>query len=148
MMWDVKLWPLLTGHELIWSASSFPVRPTKTHLSVQMARYTGHCHCKTVTYEINFKNDETFPRPPSLDFCGDCRRVAGSLFVVLLNSSSLIRRQAGFSYTSHKWHGLLERTNWRCTSRPKTWKGCFAQYAAVNSRFWTWGGRRSKGREE
>ena len=54
------------------------------HLILPMVRYTGHCHCKAVTYEINFKNGETFPRAPSVDFCGDCRRVAGSLLVPIL----------------------------------------------------------------
>jgi hydrogenase maturation factor len=45
-----------------------------------MVRYTGSCHCKTVTYEIVLPNGE-FQEQPEYDFCVDCRRVAGSLMV-------------------------------------------------------------------
>jgi hypothetical protein len=45
-----------------------------------MVRYTGSCHCKTVTYEIVIP-DGQFREQPEFDFCVDCRRVAGSLLV-------------------------------------------------------------------
>jgi hypothetical protein len=45
-------------------------------------RYTGHCHCKIVTYEILIPENMTFSDPPEYDFCVDCRRVSGSLLVI------------------------------------------------------------------
>jgi hypothetical protein len=47
-----------------------------------MVRYTGQCHCKTVTYQIDLGENELFQMRPEYDFCVDCR-VSGSLLVFL-----------------------------------------------------------------
>jgi len=50
-----------------------------------MPVYSGHCHCKSVTYQIIIDEKEQFRESPEYDLCTDCNRVTGSLLVCLDN---------------------------------------------------------------
>lgn len=74
-------------------------------------RYTGHCHCKAVTYEILLQEQKTFIESPEYDFCVDCRRVSGSLLVFPMLPRTDSHRPGGSLSSVHNSHGFLEKTN-------------------------------------